>query len=642
MPHDDTAVFVSATTVSAGFPPGAAGQWCRIGLTLPPGPVWWARLELTDEARGQVVRDCFLGPARATPGGETRATLVHVPAAARGVAVHIVGRDALGAALHVERLGRAEAAATLLWQGRRLVAASLAGDQRGRLGRLRAILGQAPARAGEAPPYAVWIDSCESDLPPPPVTSGMAPLAVIAGVDGPAVQATCASLAAQTMRSQAPRRVFDEADWRDVAAPWVVLVQGGEVLAPTAMAWFAYAIAANPHAALITADCDLLKADGSRADPLFKPGPDPILLRSFLPIQGACAIRWPQPPPVLPVSAQQARRVLALLHPDSVVHVPRVLTHIGDEAAPLPPEPRAVARRADFVPSVTALVPSALRRPHVLRCLDRIVNATDYPRFSVHLIVSDATGASQKLLGKVRSLRDLRVLNIDLPDFNYAVANNKAAAEASGDLLLLLNDDVAPLRPDWLSAMVAHMQDPRVGIVGARLLYGNGMVQHEGVIMGLANLCEHAGRLRPGDDAGPHGLGLMDRQVSAVTGACLLIRASLYRDLGGMDERFAIALNDVDLCLRARQTGWRVVYCAQAEMSHYESLSLGRHYAGRRAVLESQEVSRLRGRWQHVIAADPFYSPLASLEPGREWQPGFPPRVAEIVRGEANPAATGS
>jgi cellulose synthase/poly-beta-1,6-N-acetylglucosamine synthase-like glycosyltransferase len=94
-----------------------------------------------------------------------------------------------------------------------------------------------------------------------------------------------------------------------------------------------------------------------------------------------------------------------------------------------------------------------------------------------------------------------------------------------------------------------------------------------------------------------------------------------------------VALNDVDLCLRAREAGWRVVYCASAELVHYESLSLGRHYAGSRAALESHEVRRLRSRFAAVIASDPFYSPNASLQPGREWQPAFPPRPAGPILG---------
>jgi hypothetical protein len=332
---------------------------------------------------------------------------------------------------------------------------------------------------------------------------------------------------------------------------------------------------------------------------------------------------------------------LAVSHADAIVHVPRILTHIGAEAAPAPPFAPAPVRAAAFVPRVTAIMPSAARSGHVVRCLRRVVTGTDYPAFSVDVVVSDMKGADPGSLRRIGGLPLVQIHAAASRPFNYAAVNNLAASRASGELLLLLNDDVAPMRPDWLSAMVAHMQDPRVGIVGARLFYGNFMVQHEGVVMGLAHLCEHAGRLRDGNDPGPHGLALLDREVSAVTGACLLIRAELYRALGGMDESFAIALNDVDLCLRARRAGWRVVYSAQAALLHYESLSLGRHYAGARAGLEALEVRRLRTLWPDAIAADPFYNPSASLEPGREWQPAFPPRVPGVAAWAANPAATG-
>jgi GT2 family glycosyltransferase len=301
--------------------------------------------------------------------------------------------------------------------------------------------------------------------------------------------------------------------------------------------------------------------------------------------------------------------------------------------------PFRLPRDAGYAPSVTALVPSRARSMHAVHCLRRVRAGTDYPRLRIEVLLSAPDQASPRVLRRLRAMPDLDVRKLPSPAFNYAAINNRAAATADADLLLLLNDDVAPLAPGWLDAMVAHMQDARVGIVGARLLYGNGMVQHEGVIMGLADLCEHAGRLRAGTAHGPHGIGGLTRLVSAVTAACLLIRTSLYRDLCGMDEGFAIALNDVDLCLRARQAGWRIVYCADAELLHYESLSLGRHYGGGRAALESKEVQRLRSRWADVIAHDPCYNPLASLEPGREWQPAFPPRVGRTPASASNPPA---
>jgi hypothetical protein len=119
---------------------------------------------------------------------------------------------------------------------------------------------------------------------------------------------------------------------------------------------------------------------------------------------------------------------------------------------------------------------------------------------------------------------------------------------------------------------------------------------------------------------------LLDREVSAVTAACLLIRADTFRNIGGLDEAFAVALNDVDLCMRLRENSWRIVYAASVVLYHYESLSLGRHYTGDRAALERIEVGLLRSRWGAMIANDPCYNPNASLEPWRIWQPAFPPR----------------
>jgi GT2 family glycosyltransferase len=442
-------------------------------------------------------------------------------------------------------------------------------------------------------------------------------MVVVAGGPDVARDASLASAApARTAVVTAPQ------DWRSIQAAWVVLLQAGEILAPGALAAFAQATADYPWADMLTADCDRLTAQGERTDPLFKPWPDPVLLRSGLPLRGACAVRWRDRTQALPVQALPAKLALALRDPARITHVPRILSHITPDcefAAPLPPAPVATSW-----PPVTALVPSLARGAHVARCLSLMARFTAYRALNIKIVVS-APGAPA-VLRRLAQLPRVAILPVQIGAFNYAAINNAAAAAVSTPLLLLLNDDVAPISPQWLHAMVYQMQDPTVGIVGARLLYGNETVQHEGVIMGLANLCEHAGRLRRADDAGRHGMGLLDREVSAVTGACLLIRTALYRALGGMDTGFAVALNDVDLCLRARAAGWRVVYCAGATLHHYESLSLGRHYDGARADLESREVRRLRARHAAAIAADPFYSPNASLQPGREWQPAFPPR----------------
>jgi GT2 family glycosyltransferase len=633
----------SGARLSATLPPGAAGQWCRLRLDLPPGQAWWAKLELTDRARGQVVREAFLGPMRA---GAWRETLVHVPRAARDVTIVVFGAGAAQAALRLEPLARPRAAWRLLRHGWRGIPAALGGSPLGAAGRLRAVLGQAPARAGQAPPYADWIawfETAPDQAACHDASAWDVRIVIVAG----APQATEASLRAA--RAQIPAAppihlVTSQADWAAIPQGWVILLQAGEILAPAALVRFAQAARAAPWAECLTADCDSLDHAGTRHDPVFTPGPDPLLLACGLPVRGACALRWRNIPDPLPLNGQAARHSLAARVPGRIAHIPGLLSHIRVDTEHPARRTVPVADPPGY-PTVTILVPSALRAAHVVKCLSRVARATDYPALNVKLVLSDPARARSKILRAVARLPRVSILPVDNTPFNYARANNLAAAGTDSELLLLLNDDVAPVGTQWLARMVAHMRDPSVGIVGARLLYGNGMVQHEGVIMGLANLCEHAGRLRPGADPGPHGIGMLDRQVAAVTAACLLIRASLYRELGGMDEAYAVALNDVDLCLRARHAGCRVVYCAGATLHHYESLSLGRHYAGGRAALEAAEVQRLRHRFGAVIAADPFYSPLASLQPGREWQPAFPPRAHPHAVGSAphppNPPAAG-
>ena len=273
------------------------------------------------------------------------------------------------------------------------------------------------------------------------------------------------------------------------------------------------------------------------------------------------------------------------------------------------------------------IIPTAARAPHVLRCIRRTALLTDYPDLEIIVALSatiENDWTQQEIVRALSRLPRVRVIDLALAGFNYAEAINRTAEQARGDYLLLLNDDVAPQEPDWLHRMATLLTAP-VRIAGARLLYGNDMIQHGGVTMGLADLCEHSGRFWSPDDPGPAGIALLDRDVSAVTAACLLVENSLFRELGGLDTGFAIALNDVDFCLRAGKAGAGIAFCAGATLYHYESLSLGRHYEGDRAGLEATEVRALRERWPGIIVQDPFYNPQASRDPAMEWQPAFPP-----------------
>ncbi len=642
------------------LPPPAAGNWVRLRLHAVSGAGWWAKLELADTARGQVVREAFLGKLRGRGRRVWRETLLHVPREAGALELHVLGTAPPGLRAQIRVLGRLHAATLLLCQGLGALPAALAGDRRGRIGRLRAVLGQAPMRRGEAPPYREWLRWYEGDLAN--AQPGQSPAVLLLGGD-PAARA-CSLDALRPQPESATVHCVAHGDaWPVAAGDWVLLLREGECLARGALA--AFAASAGPDTDFVYADTDRFGADGERRDPIFKPGPGPALMRSGLLTTGACLVRWPGPETVRPADAEAVKLDLALRPGTRVSRIPAILTHLPADAD-MPSEMRdvtqvALARRGlaaeitatrrylrvrllpgRVLPRVTAVVASACRASHVLRCLRRVLDTTRDLDFELLVAVSsiDAADRTQAAtLARLKSLPRLRIVALNEAAFNYAEVNNRAAAAATGDILLLLNDDVFPLAEGWLPAMLAHFQEPDVGAVGARLLYGNGMVQHGGVILGLAHLCEHADRLQLRDDPGAFGLSVLDREVSAVTAACMAVRAQAFQSLGGLDPGFAIALNDVDFCLRLRREGWRIVQCAGAELLHFESLSLGRHYRGERAALEAVEVRRLRQRWGTVLAEDPYYNPQASLQPGREWQPAFPPRGSGFSATPGNSSA---
>jgi GT2 family glycosyltransferase len=604
----------SAQILSATLPPEAPGAWCLIHARASGGQ-WWAQLQIHDAA-GQVLRQVFLGPLR----GGVRRTLIRMPADAGALKLLFITDKAVLKHVRVRVLSRAGAAVRLLASGWRTLGTALRGDRLGRMGRVRAMLGQAPARRGEAPPYDVWLALYEERGPQgtPPRTLQVA---VVRGEAG-AMQATLASVPDGTPV------IDDAAGWGRLSSDYVLLLGAGEVLAPHALTKFAEAIRQAPNATFLCADTDEIDAAGRRRNPLFKPRPGPVFLQSGLLTQGACAFRRGPGWDNLPLDAQAARLMLAQrCAPGNMLRIPAILTHLPATPRALPAVARALPSGA---PKVSIIVPSSCRSPHVLHCLRAVASCVADMDVEILLAIAciDTSDRRQtRYLAQAAAVPRVRVLDLAMPAFNYAEVNNAAAAQASGAYLLLLNDDVAPVTQNFLSVMLSHAMTPGVGAVGARLLYGNNSVQHAGVILGLGGLCEHAGRLADASDPGDHGRATVDREVSAVTAACTLLPAPLFAGLGGFERDFAVALNDVDFCLRILATGARIVYTASATLHHYESLTLGRHYQGTRSVLEARETALLRARWSSVLADDPYYNPQASLEPGLEWQPAFPPRL---------------
>lgn len=254
-------------------------------------------------------------------------------------------------------------------------------------------------------------------------------------------------------------------------------------------------------------------------------------------------------------------------------------------------------------PKVSVLIPTRNGRDMLQRCIDGVLHHTAFD--SLELVVVDNASDDPATLDYLASL-DAKVVRYPYR-FNYARQMNLAAALATGELLLFLNNDMEVLRPGWLDAMVEHGQRPEVGAVGARLIFPSGRLQHEGVFVGYGGGC--AGNV---DTGGYFGLGQMVRDCTSVTAACMLIRPTVFADVGGFDERLRVAFNDVDLCLRLRQRGYRIVYTPYAELVHAESASRGGLHP------EEDEAFFVR-RWGGPDElVDPFYNP--NLDPVRPFR----------------------
>jgi GT2 family glycosyltransferase len=260
-------------------------------------------------------------------------------------------------------------------------------------------------------------------------------------------------------------------------------------------------------------------------------------------------------------------------------------------------------------PRVCIIVPSGGKVDLLAQNIKAVVGNTDYRNFEF-LIIDNSTGEQvQSYFSTIAKLWPRsRYLDCRGLPFNFSAFNNQAVRLVQAPLLLFLNDDTIPINSGWLEAMLEHAQRPEVCAVGCKLLYANGTIQHAGVVMGLSQNCDHVFKNMPGDPSnfGYFDLANMIRNVSAVTGACLMTRRDVFWEVGGFDEvQLPTAIQDIDLCLKMRARGYLVIYTPHARLFHLESQSK------REAenFPESSEVSYMKLRWADVIAHDPYYHP---------------------------------
>lgn len=450
---------------------------------------------------------------------------------------------------------------------------------------------------------------------------------------------------------------------------WVALMDHDDVLAEHALYYVADTINRQPEARLIYSDEDKISEHGYRFEPYFKSDWNRDLFyshnmishlgvyqRELLVETGGFRTGFE--------GAQDhdlALRCIEQIHPENISHIPRVLyhwrRHPGSTTRGLTEKPysieagtkalqehfdrQGVAAQVEGSPTgyrvryglpspaplVSLIIPTRNGQELLQTCIQSIQQKTTYPNYEI-LIIDNGSDDKGTLdyLSELSALPGISVIRDDRP-FNFAALNNTAVRKASGEIIGLVNNDIEVITPGWLTDMVGLATQPGVGAVGAKLLYPDGKVQHAGVVLGLGGVAGHAFKLMPGNDPGYHYRAQLTSSYSAVTAACLVIRKSTYLEMGGMDEEnLGIAFNDIDFCIRVRESGLRNVCTTHAILCHHESATRG--YEDNREKQErfDREIKFMQKRWGRGLLHDPCYSLNLTLH-HEDFSYAWPPRV---------------
>lgn len=261
---------------------------------------------------------------------------------------------------------------------------------------------------------------------------------------------------------------------------------------------------------------------------------------------------------------------------------------------------------------VSIVIPNKDEKDTLKKCIDSVLERTDYPNYEVIVVENNSTTEEIFEYYKEIEAKGVQVVTWE-DEFNYSAINNFGVGFAKGEYIILLNNDIEVIEPSWMRKMLTNCMREEVGIVGAKLLYPNDTIQHAGVILNMGGVAGHAFHTRGKDDPCYFNRAVVQQDYSAVTAACLMVKKSIFDEVGGLDTGLRVAYNDVDFCLAVRDAGYLVVYAPKVLMYHYESISRGADTSPEKLARMNSEADFLRNKWPNVLdKADIYYNKYLS------------------------------